>query len=87
MRGMFEHPLRDTVAFVAEDDRCRRREVDGGQRLRIFNDRRQHGIEIAVFRGSERNKRRGFHNLSVLAEKMKLLEAAKPKRRGRIKHG
>jgi hypothetical protein len=47
----------------------------------------KHGIEIAIFRGSERNKRRGFHNLSVLAEKMKLLKAAKPKRRGRIKHG
>jgi hypothetical protein len=47
----------------------------------------RHGIEIAIFRGSERNKRRGFHNLSVLAEKMKLLKAAKPKRRGRIDHG
>jgi hypothetical protein len=45
------------------------------------------GIEIAVFRGSERNKRRGFHNLSVLAEKMKLLNATNPKRRGRSKHG
>ncbi|GAA2215701.1 hypothetical protein GCM10009850_111690 [Nonomuraea monospora] len=29
-----------------------------------------HGIEIAIFRGSERNKRRGFHNLSVFAAKM-----------------
>jgi hypothetical protein len=29
------------------------------------------GIEIAIFRGTERNKRRGFHNLSVLAHKMK----------------
>ncbi|MFF4625413.1 tRNA-guanine transglycosylase DpdA [Nonomuraea jabiensis] len=29
-----------------------------------------HGIEIAIFRGSERNKRRGFHNLSVFATKM-----------------
>jgi hypothetical protein len=47
----------------------------------------KHGIEIAIFRGSERNKRRGFHNLSVLAEKMKLLKAAEPKRRERIKHG
>jgi hypothetical protein len=33
----------------------------------------EHGIEIAIFRGSERNKRRGFHNLSVLAQKMKAL--------------
>lgn len=28
------------------------------------------GIEIAIFRGTERNKRRGFHNLAVLASKM-----------------
>jgi hypothetical protein len=33
----------------------------------------RHGIEIAIFRGTERNKRRGFHNLSVLAKKMSLL--------------
>ena len=31
---------------------------------------RTHGIEIAIFRGTERNKRRGFHNLTVLADKM-----------------
>ena len=30
----------------------------------------KHGIEVAIFRGTERNKRRGFHNLSVLADKM-----------------
>ncbi len=33
----------------------------------------KHGIEMVIFRGSERNKRRGFHNLSVLAAKMKAL--------------
>jgi hypothetical protein len=32
-----------------------------------------HGVEMAIFRASERNKRRGFHNLSVLAEKMRTL--------------
>jgi hypothetical protein len=32
---------------------------------------REHGIQIAIFRGTERNKRRGFHNLSVLAAKMR----------------
>lgn len=32
------------------------------------------GIEIAIFRGTERNKRRGFHNLSVLSNKMKNLK-------------
>ncbi|WP_109530793.1 MULTISPECIES: tRNA-guanine transglycosylase DpdA [Nocardia] len=33
----------------------------------------KHGIEMVIFRGTERNKRRGFHNLSVLAEKMRTL--------------
>lgn len=31
---------------------------------------KEHGIEIAIFRGTERNKRRGFHNLTVLEAKM-----------------
>ena len=30
----------------------------------------QHGVEIGIFRGTERNKRRGFHNLSVLRHRM-----------------
>lgn len=30
----------------------------------------EHGVEIAIFRGTERNKRRGFHNLSVLRRQM-----------------
>ncbi|MFD3536063.1 tRNA-guanine transglycosylase DpdA [Streptomyces sp. NPDC058664] len=34
---------------------------------------KKHGIEIAVFRGTERNKRRGFHNLTVLETKMRSL--------------
>ncbi|MFG2813834.1 tRNA-guanine transglycosylase DpdA [Streptomyces sp. NPDC048410] len=34
---------------------------------------KRHGIEIAIFRGSERNKRRGFHNLTVLEAKMRSL--------------
>lgn len=34
---------------------------------------REHGIEIAIFRGTERNKRRGFHNLAVLEKKMRQL--------------
>ncbi|UBV16888.1 tRNA-guanine transglycosylase DpdA [Mycolicibacterium fortuitum] len=33
----------------------------------------KHGVEMVIFRGSERNKRRGFHNLSVLAERMRTL--------------
>jgi queuine/archaeosine tRNA-ribosyltransferase len=33
----------------------------------------RHGVEIVIFRGTERNKRRGFHNLSVLAAKMRAL--------------
>lgn len=31
------------------------------------------GIEVAIFRGTERNKRRGFHNLHVLANRMRRL--------------
>ncbi|SKC66381.1 tRNA-guanine transglycosylase DpdA [Krasilnikoviella flava] len=31
------------------------------------------GVEIIIFRGTERNKRRGFHNLSVLERKMRKL--------------
>jgi hypothetical protein len=34
---------------------------------------KEYGIEIAVFRGTERNKRRGFHNLTVLEAKMRKL--------------
>ncbi|GAA0254403.1 hypothetical protein GCM10010492_63980 [Saccharothrix mutabilis subsp. mutabilis] len=34
---------------------------------------KEHGIEIAIFRGTERNKRRGFHNLTVLEAKMRTL--------------
>jgi hypothetical protein len=34
-----------------------------------------HGVDIAIFRGTERNKRRGFHNLSVLADKMRAIPA------------
>ncbi|CAM5716051.1 tRNA-guanine transglycosylase DpdA [Streptomyces griseomycini] len=37
---------------------------------------RKHGIEIAIFRGTERNKRRGFHNLSILEAKMRSLTFA-----------
>ena len=36
----------------------------------------KHGIEMVIFRGTERNKRRGFHNLTVLAAKMHTLPAA-----------
>lgn len=47
----------------------------------------QHGVEMVIFRASERNKRRGFHNLSVLAEKMKTLRpAAVPTLEGAV-HG
>ncbi|TPQ18630.1 tRNA-guanine transglycosylase DpdA [Streptomyces sporangiiformans] len=37
---------------------------------------REHGVEIAIFRGTERNKRRGFHNLSILETKMRSLNFA-----------
>jgi aspartate-semialdehyde dehydrogenase len=36
------------------------------------------GIDVAVFRGSERNKRRGFHNLCVFRQRLdRTLGAAK----------
>ncbi|WP_336031195.1 tRNA-guanine transglycosylase DpdA [Geodermatophilus sp. FMUSA9-8] len=34
---------------------------------------RKHGIQIAIFRGTERNKSRGFHNLSVLCSQVRQL--------------
>lgn len=36
---------------------------------------RDHGVEIAIFRGTERNKRRGIHNMSILATKMSQLKS------------
>ncbi|NJC70853.1 queuine/other tRNA-ribosyltransferase [Planosporangium thailandense] len=30
----------------------------------------EHGVELVIFRGTERNKRRGFHNLAVFAERV-----------------
>lgn len=32
---------------------------------------KEHGVEMIIFRGTERNKRRGFHNLSVLESKLR----------------
>ncbi|WP_066947693.1 tRNA-guanine transglycosylase DpdA [Streptomyces lushanensis] len=37
---------------------------------------REHKIEMVIFRGSERNKRRGFHNMTVLEAKMRKLSFA-----------
>jgi hypothetical protein len=34
---------------------------------------RDYGVEIAIFRGTERNKRRGFHNLSVFSAQVRAL--------------
>ncbi|WP_330340138.1 tRNA-guanine transglycosylase DpdA [Streptomyces sp. NBC_00557] len=36
------------------------------------------GIEIVIFRGTERNKRRGFHNMTVLEAKMRDLRFRRP---------
>jgi hypothetical protein len=47
----------------------------------------KHGIEMVIFRGSERNKRRGFHNLSVLAERMSRLHTIESPRLERIRRG
>lgn len=48
---------------------------------------RKLGIEIAIFRGTERNKRRGFHNMSVLASKMKKLKSNRLESTTRSNHG
>lgn len=45
------------------------------------------GIEIAIFRGTERNKRRGFHNLSVLSRKMSTLQPRTMTSTSRGEHG
>jgi hypothetical protein len=37
---------------------------------------RQIGVDVAIFRGSERNKRRGFHNLYVFQERLRREMAA-----------
>lgn len=47
----------------------------------------KHGVEMAIFRGSERNKRRGFHNLSVLADRMSRLQATELPSLERIRGG
>lgn len=39
-----------------------------------------HGVDMITFRGTERNKRRGFHNLSVLAAKMHAIPALTTRR-------
>jgi hypothetical protein len=39
-----------------------------------------HGVEMIIFRGTERNKRRGFHNLSVLAARMHAIPALSARR-------
>ena len=33
----------------------------------------EYGVEIAIFRGTERNKRRGFHNLAILGAQVRAL--------------
>ncbi|GAA3043159.1 hypothetical protein GCM10010464_04060 [Pseudonocardia yunnanensis] len=40
----------------------------------------RHGVEMIIFRGTERNKRRGFHNLSVLAGRMHSIPALAARR-------
>ncbi|MUL67526.1 queuine/other tRNA-ribosyltransferase [Mycobacterium sp. CBMA 234] len=47
----------------------------------------KHGIEMVIFRGSERNKRRGFHNLSVLADRMSRLHSTESPSLERIRGG
>lgn len=41
------------------------------------------GVEVLLFRGSERNKRRGFHNLAVFRERMDNLAIPRTGRKGK----
>ena len=38
------------------------------------------GIEVVLFRGTERNKRRGFHNLHVFSQRLKRARRRSPRR-------
>ena len=36
------------------------------------------GIEVMIFRGAERNKRRGFHNLAVFRRRLDRINRSRP---------
>jgi hypothetical protein len=42
------------------------------------------GIQVAIFRGTERNKRRGFHNLHVFSERLSAVTGATPLERTQV---
>ncbi|KAB8170799.1 queuine/other tRNA-ribosyltransferase [Streptomyces sp. 3MP-14] len=54
-------------------DRCERTLIDRPWERCPCALCREHQIEMVIFRGSERNKRRGFHNLTVLEARMRKL--------------
>ena len=45
------------------------------------------GIDVAIFRGTERNKRRGFHNIYVFEQRVRQLSLSPQKRSSRAKKG
>ncbi|MFF8603941.1 tRNA-guanine transglycosylase DpdA [Streptomyces sp. NPDC015232] len=71
--------LRAYQALLGDDkklkqvDRCRPTLVDRPWEDCPCDLCKEHKIEMVIFRGSERNKRRGFHNMTVLEAKMRKL--------------
>lgn len=71
--------LRAYQALLGDDKKMKR--VDGYEKTLVDRPWRhcscklcaKHKIEMVIFRGSERNKRRGFHNMTVLEAKMRKL--------------
>ncbi len=45
------------------------------------------GIDVIIFRGADRNRRRGFHNLSVFAQRLSRDLTAAPTRRNGVSRG
>jgi len=74
--------VEETVTAIYEYEQLYNGRDHRQQYRRLFYDRpwqrcacracRELGIQIVVFRGRERNKRRGYHNLSVFARKLAL---------------
>lgn len=70
--SVYESLLALKKTYVPEYQRTLEDRPWASCRCRVCRD---HGVEIAIFRGTERNKRRGFHNLSVLGAQVRELPA------------
>ncbi len=66
----YESLLKLKKTYIPEYERTLEDRPWASCRCRLCRD---HRVEIAIFRGTERNKRRGFHNLSVLGGQVRAL--------------